>query len=97
MPAGRPLIAEGVAGAPQVPTSPPAAVPAGSGPASTDDTVDLLPVPSFNSDDTVALGAPPTWVKRVADRIDSAISGALARLGRPSALAPNRPTGMRKR
>jgi serine/threonine protein kinase len=97
MPAGRALIAEGVAGAPPVPTSPPAAVAAGSGPASTDDTVDLLPVPSFNSDDTVALGAPPTWVKRVADRIDSAISGALARLGRPSALAPNRPTGMRKR
>jgi len=97
IPAGKPLIAEDLAGALQVPAPPPAASPADSGPTSTDDTVDLLPVASFNSDDTVTLGAPPTWLKRVADRLDSAISGAFARMGRPSALAPDRPTGMRKR
>ena len=68
-----------------------------SAPSATEDTVDCLPVPSFNTDDTVTLGAPPTWVRRVADRIDSAISGAFARLGRPSTPAPTRPTGMRKR
>jgi eukaryotic-like serine/threonine-protein kinase len=74
------------------------APPAASEPSATDDTVDCLPFPSFNTDDTVTLGAPPpTWVRRVTDRIDSAISGAFARLGRPSTPAPPRPTGIRKR
>ena len=66
-------------------------------PSATGDTVDLLPIGSFNSDDTVTLEGPPTWRKRVADRMDSAISAAFARLGRPATLAPTRPTGMRKR
>jgi len=72
------------------------AAPDGSRHASTDDTVDLLPIASFNSDDTVTLEA-PTWVKRVTGRIDSAISGALARLGRPTPPVPTRQTGIRKR
>jgi serine/threonine protein kinase len=85
-----------------VPAAPPItaatpALPAESGPSATDDTVDCLPFPSFNSDDTVTLGAPSTWVRRVTDRIDSAISGAFARIGRPSAAAPTKQTGMRKR
>jgi serine/threonine protein kinase len=64
---------------------------------STDDTVDYLPFPAFNSDDTVTLGAPPTWVKRATDRLDSAVSGALARLWRPATPAPTKHTRMRKR
>jgi serine/threonine-protein kinase len=72
------------------------AVPAGSGAEATDDTVDCLPVPSLNSDDTVTLN-PPTWVRRLTDRIDSAISATFGRLGRPPAPAPTRQTGMRKR
>ena len=64
---------------------------------STDDTVDSLPVGAFNSDDTVTHGSAATWMKRVTDRIDSAVSGAFARLWRPAAPAPTRPTGMRKR
>src|SRR6185295_4891935 len=55
-----------------------AAAPASS---ATDDTVDCLPLGAFNSDETVTLTAPSTWVRRVAGRIDSAISGAFARLG----------------
>jgi serine/threonine protein kinase len=72
-------------------------LPAGSDSSATDDTVDFLPVPSVNTDDTITMGAPTTWVKRVTDRIDSAISSAFARLGRSSTPAPTRPTGMRKR
>jgi hypothetical protein len=56
-----------------------------------------LPVGTYNSDDTVTLGAPPTWVKRMTDRIDSAVSGAIARLGRPATPAPTKQTGLRKR
>jgi eukaryotic-like serine/threonine-protein kinase len=67
----------------------------GSG-TSTEDTVDCLPVPSLNSDDTVTLN-PPTWVRRLTGRIDSAISATFGRLGRPPAPAPTRQTGMRKR
>jgi serine/threonine protein kinase len=65
-------------------------------PPSTEDTVDFLPVGVFNTDDTVALGG-PTWAKRVTFRIDSAVSGAFARLRRPGASGSTRQTGMRKR
>jgi eukaryotic-like serine/threonine-protein kinase len=65
-------------------------------PAATDDTVDFLPVPAVDTDDTVALRQ-PTWVRRMTDRLDSAISGAFSRLGRSSAPVPTRQTGMRKR
>jgi serine/threonine protein kinase len=64
---------------------------------STDDTVDSLPVGAFNSDDTVTLKAPGTWMRRVTDRIDSAVSGAFARVRRPAAQNPPAPTGVRKR
>jgi serine/threonine protein kinase len=86
-----------VPGAPPIGTAATPPLPADSGRSATEDTVDCLPSSSFNSDDTVTLGAPPTWVRRVTDRIDSAISGAFARFGRPSAAAPTRQTGMRKR
>ena len=84
----------GVASRPTATTTP--TVPTGSGAAATDDTVDFLPVPSVDSDDTVTLN-PPTWVRRLTDRIDSAISATFGRLGRPPAPAPTRQTGMRKR
>jgi serine/threonine protein kinase len=71
-------------------------LPVASEAAATDDTVDLPPVPSFNSDDTVTL-SPPTWVQRTTDRVDSVISAALARLGRSFTPVPTRQTGMRKR
>jgi serine/threonine protein kinase len=64
---------------------------------STDDTVDSLPVGAFNPDDTVTLKAPSTWVQRVTDRLDSAVSGAFARVRRPAAPNPPAPTGARKR
>jgi serine/threonine protein kinase len=73
------------------------ALPVGSVAPSTDDTVDSLPFALFNSDDTVTLGPPSTWAKRVTDRIDSAVSGAFARLWRPATPAPTKHTGMRKR
>jgi serine/threonine protein kinase len=86
-----------LAGAPALSgAAPSAAAPAAVEHPTTDDTVDLHPIPSFNSDDTVTLEA-PTWVKRVTGRIDSAISGALARLGRPTTPVPNKETGIRKR
>jgi serine/threonine protein kinase len=95
-------------GVPHVVTAAAPPLPAGAVPSATDDTVDSLPLASFNSDDTVTLGSPTTWVKRVTDRIDSAVSGAFARLRRPATPAPTRrvrpatpaPTrqpGMRKR
>jgi serine/threonine-protein kinase len=63
----------------------------------TDETVEFLPDGgSHNTDDTVALRR-PTWLRRVTDRIDSAISGAFSRLGRSSAQVQPRPTGTRKR
>ena len=84
------------------------AVPSEVGPPATDDTVDFLPVPSFDSDETVTLPASPatrggpasppsTWGKRIANRIDSAVSGAIGRLARPSASTSTRQSGMRKR
>jgi eukaryotic-like serine/threonine-protein kinase len=77
------------------------AAPAEVGPSANEDTVDSLPlpIPSFeNDEETVSLGVPPaTWGKRIAERIDSAISGAIALLGRPSTSDPTRQTGMRKR
>jgi serine/threonine protein kinase len=63
----------------------------------TGDTVDFQPIASFDSDDTVRLGAPPTWTRRIAERVDSAISGAFARLGRPAIPASTRQTRVRKR
>jgi len=74
-------------------------------PSSTDDTVDSLPGAAFNSDETVTLAPPSTWIKRVTDRIDSAVSGAFTRLWRPATPTPTRHAtpsaprqpGMRKR
>jgi serine/threonine-protein kinase len=63
---------------------------------STDDTVDL-PVGDVNTDDTVTLEPVATWVQRVTGRIDSAVSGAFARVKRPSDPNPSTPTGERKR
>jgi serine/threonine protein kinase len=97
--AGGPTISEGAASLrealPAATATP--AVPAEAGPPATEDTVDFLPVPSFDSDETVTLGAPLTLRKRIVGRIDSAISGVIARLGRPSTSAPTRQTGRRKR
>jgi hypothetical protein len=91
------MTASGTTDAPQVSTASAPDLPTGSVPSATDDTVDALPVPSLNSDDTVTMGAPLTWVRRVAGRVESAISGAFARMGRPSTLAQTNQTGMRKR
>jgi predicted lysophospholipase L1 biosynthesis ABC-type transport system permease subunit len=63
----------------------------------TEETVDFRPVSSFDSDETVTLGVPATWGRRIAGRIDSAISGAIARLGRHSPAASTRPGRARKR
>jgi hypothetical protein len=79
-----------------LPTTSAPALSAGPEPEITDDTVDFQPVPSTDTDDTVALRQ-PTWVKRVTGRIDSAISGAFSRFGRTSAPVPTRQTGIRKR
>ena len=84
----------GVSGAARTP--PPPDLATDSVPSPTDDTVDSLPSAAFNTDDTVTLN-PPTWMKRVTDRIDSAASGAFARLRRPATPAPTRQTGIRKR
>jgi serine/threonine-protein kinase len=70
-------------------------LPAMSTPPSTDDTVDL-PAGAVNTDDTVTLSA-PTWMRRVTNRIDSAVSGAFARARRPPAQNPPTATGVRKR
>jgi serine/threonine protein kinase len=63
---------------------------------STEDTVDL-PVGEVNTDDTVTLEPVATWVQRVTGRIDSAVSGAFARVKRPADPNPSTPTGVRKR
>jgi eukaryotic-like serine/threonine-protein kinase len=68
-----------------------------SNPESTDDTVDSLPVGAFNSDDTVTMKAPSTWVQRVTGRLDSAMSGAFARVRRQATENPPGSTGIRKR
>lgn len=76
------------------------AVTAFPGVPSTDDTVDSLPIGAVNTDDTVdtlTLNAPSTWVKRVADRIDTAISRVFGRLRRPGAQNPPAPAEARKR
>jgi serine/threonine-protein kinase len=66
-------------------------------PTATEETVDFLPSGgTLNTDDTVAL-RPATWLRRVTDRIDSAISGAFTRLGRSSSPVQTRQTGARKR
>jgi serine/threonine-protein kinase len=62
-----------------------------------DDTVDMAPIPLFNSDDTVRLGQPPTWMMRMVSRIDSAVSGTFARLGRRGTTAPTKQRGATKR
>jgi serine/threonine protein kinase len=71
-------------------------VPADAAAPSTDDTVDL-PVGDINTDDTVTLEPVATWVQRVTGRIDSAVSGAFAKVKRPAAQNPPTPTGVRKR
>jgi serine/threonine protein kinase len=78
-----------------LPAGPAPIPPAASGP-STDDTVDTLPRGVFNPDDTVTLN-PPTWVGRMRDRVDSALSSAFARFGRPAPAVRSGQTGMRKR
>jgi serine/threonine protein kinase len=85
-----------VGGAAALSATPAAGGPVDAAGSETDDTVDFRPASGFNSDDTVTLEA-PTWVRRVAGRIDSAISGAFARFGRPSASVSTRTTGIRKR
>jgi len=80
-----------------VPGAVPAAAPASVESTATDETVDFVPsAVSFNTDDTVAL-SPPTWLRRVTDRIDSAISGVFTRLGRSSVPVRTKQTGMHKR
>jgi len=71
---------------------------AASAPASeTEDTVDMRPASAPGTDDTVTLEA-PTWVQRVAGRIESAIASAFARFkSAPTTSVSTRPTGMRKR
>jgi serine/threonine protein kinase len=64
---------------------------------STDDTVDSLPIGAINTDDTVTLEAPQTWVQRVTGRMDSAVTGAFARLRRPAAQSAPPRSGSRKR
>jgi serine/threonine-protein kinase len=73
------------------------AVTAFPGGPSTDDTVDTLPIGAINTDDTVTLEAPSTWVKRIAGRIDAAVSRVFGRLRRPAAQNPPAPAGARKR
>jgi serine/threonine protein kinase len=76
-----------------------AAAPTGAGDEAldpTDDTVDSVPVGVFSTDDTVAMKA-PTWVQRVTGRLDSAMSGAFARVRRQPAQNPPGSTGIRKR
>ncbi|HET6955877.1 MAG TPA: serine/threonine-protein kinase [Vicinamibacterales bacterium] len=92
-------LATSAAGAVAVATVEPPAVlnsPAAVVSPSTDDTVDALPAGVFNSDDTVTLKA-PTWMQRVTGRLDSAMSGAFARVKRSAAQHPPAPTGVRKR
>ena len=67
-----------------------------AGGSATGDTVDSLPISSFNGDDTVSLEA-PRWTRRLRDRINSAISRAVGRLGRPAARMWTRRSGMRTR
>jgi serine/threonine-protein kinase len=58
----------------------------------TDETVDSMPPPGFDSDDldsgdTVTISTPSTWAKQVGDRVESAISGVIGRLrssGKPA-------------
>jgi len=71
--------------------------PVGSVRPSTDDTVDSLPVGMFNGDDTVTMKVPSTWMQRVTERIDSAVTGAFARVKRSDAQNPPASTGLRKR
>jgi serine/threonine-protein kinase len=81
---------------PAPPDFPAALVPSATAP-STDDTVDFLPAAAFNSDDTVALPPPTTWVKRMTQRIDSALSSAFVRLRPAATPAATKQTGPRKR
>jgi serine/threonine protein kinase len=56
----------------------------------TDETVDSMPPPGFDSGDTVTISTrstPSTWAKQVGDRVESAISGMIGRLrssGKPA-------------
>jgi eukaryotic-like serine/threonine-protein kinase len=93
--AGRIVVAGAARGASAPAVAVPAAVASAASP-QTDDTVDFRPGASFNSEDTVTLEA-PTWLRRVAGRIDSALSSAFARLRGATSSVSTRPTGMRKR
>jgi serine/threonine-protein kinase len=70
--------------------------PPDSGP-STEDTVDLVPVAALNTDETVVLGPPTTWVKRAMQRVASVVSSVFARLWPPATSAPTNQPGMHKR
>ena len=85
--ARRAAISAAVAGARRSAEAPTAAL--------TEDTVDL-PAGALGADDTVTL-SPPSWVQRVSDRIDSALSAARTRFGRSAPSPPTRRTGAPKR
>jgi serine/threonine-protein kinase len=91
-PVGAPAMAEAAVDGPA-----PARVSVGVVARPTDDTVDSLPFGEFDGEDTVTLDPPLTWVKRLTNRLDAVVSGALARLWPPAAPAPTRQTGLRKR
>jgi serine/threonine-protein kinase len=98
--AGGPRITEKAAAVPEAlpkATTPPPAAPAEVGPTATEDTVDFLPVPASVTDETVTLHTTRTWRKRLVERIDSAISGTFARLGRSATSTPTKQTRRRKR
>jgi len=76
---------------------PATALPPAAAESVTEDTVDFLPGgAALNTDDTVAL-SPPTWLQRLTDRIDSALTGAISKVVRPSAQTQPRQTRTRKR
>jgi serine/threonine protein kinase len=61
--------------------------------APTDETVDSMPPPGFDSGDTVTISTmstPSTWAKQVGERVESAISGVIGRLR-----SSGKPAGMR--
>jgi serine/threonine-protein kinase len=62
-----------------------------------EDTVDLRPGNTGSLDDTVTL-SPPTWFRRVSERIDSVFSAARTRVGgKPTLSAPRKQSGMHQR
>jgi serine/threonine protein kinase len=87
----------GAAHLPAPPSIAASAVATGAAATETEDTVDLRPGSAPGTDDTVTLEA-PTWVRRVAGRIDSAVASAFAKFkSAPTRSVSTRPTGIRKR